>query len=408
MLAGLLFSRFLLSSGLIIFVLSCFIGENLKEKMKTFLNSPVLWSMSLLFLLPLLSGLWSEDIVKWSQILRIKFPLLLLPLCIAGFDDFKRADWERIAFAFLSLVLIGAGWSLWQYLQNVQLVQEAYLRAQTIETPLGNDHVRFSLLVSIAILTAVFLSVQNQKRSAKGIGVGLWVAVALLTIYLHVLAARTGLICFYLGALIAIGWLLAKLKNSWRYAWVLVLIVAIPLISWFVFPTFKNRISYLQYDLSSIKNNIYRTGSNDGNRLVSIKAGWELEKEYPLQGVGFGDIEIETRRWYLANYPQMSETDRILPSSEWIIYGAGAGWPGFLLFSAIMALPFFFRTRRANICWVLLNIFLALSYLFDIGLEVQYGVFIHAFILLWWYKWLNVALKIENVQKVQYLHLSSA
>jgi len=400
MLAGLLFSRFLLSSGLIIFAVSCFVGQNVKNKMRSFVCSPILWSMSLLFLLPLLSGLWSEDTLKWSQILRIKLPLFLLPLSVAGFDDFEKEDWEKIAFAFLSLVLIGAGWSLWQYLQDVQLVQEAYLRAQTIKTPLGNDHVRFSLLVSIAILTAVFLSVQNQKKSTRGVVVGLWLAALLLVIYLHVLAARTGLICVYVAALITITWFLTKLKNSWRYAWVFVLIIAIPFVSWFAFPTFKNRISYVRYDLSSIRDSVYRTGSNDGNRLVSIKAGWKLQNQRPLAGVGFGDIETETRKWYLANYPQMADTDRILPSSEWMIYGAGAGWPGFMLFSIIMIIPFFSRARVANICWVLLNISLLLSYLFDIGLEVQYGVFVHAFMLLWWYKWLNVPPKIQNVEKV--------
>ena len=393
MLSGLLFSRLLLSSGLTIFAISCFIGQSVKDKIKTFVYSPLLWSMSLLFLLPLISGLWSADILKWSQILRIKLPFFLLPLSVAGLDDFKKEDWEKIGFAFLSLVLIGAGWSLWQYLQDVQLVQAAYLRAQTIKTPLGNDHVRFSLLVSIAILTAIFLAENTQKKIRTAVVAGLWLATGLLSIYLHVLAVRTGLICFYVGATISIVWFLAKLKNNWRYAWVLVFVISIPFVSWFAFPTFKNRISYLRYDLSFIKDNVYRTGSNDGNRLVSIKAGWELQNKHPLTGVGFGDIETETGKWYRVNYPQMTDTDRILPSSEWMIYGAGAGWPGFLLLSAIMVIPFFLKTREATICWVLLNISMALSYLFDIGLEVQYGVFIHAFILLWWYKWLNVVPK---------------
>lgn len=293
----------------------------------------------------------------------------------------------------MTLVLIGAGWSLWQYSQDVQLVQAAYLKAQTIQTPLGNDHVRFSLLVSVAILTAIFLSVRTEQKLRRGVAAGLWLAALLLVIYLHVLAVRTGLVCFYVGAFIAIVWFVVQLKNSWRYAWVLVLIVSIPFASWFAFPTFKNRISYLRYDLASIKDNVYRSGSNDGNRLVSIKAGWELQNKYPVTGVGFGDIETETRKWYLANYPQMTDADRILPSSEWMIYGAGTGWPGFLLFSMIMAIPFFRRMREANVGWVLLNISIALSYLFDIGPEVQYGVFIHAFILLWWYKWMNVVAK---------------
>lgn len=83
----------------------------------------------------------------------------------------------------------------------------------------------------------------------------------------------------------------------------------------------------------------------------------------------------------------MTEDDKILPSSEWIMYGAGTGWPGLVLFSVVMLIPFFIKRARGDIAWWLLNIFMASSYLFDIGLEVQYGVFMHAFILLWWYKW---------------------
>ncbi|HET9824325.1 MAG TPA: hypothetical protein VFP87_03260, partial [Chitinophagaceae bacterium] len=53
MLIGLLFSRLLLSCGLIIFAASCLIHPDVNNQVKKFLSSPVLWSMSLLFVLPL-------------------------------------------------------------------------------------------------------------------------------------------------------------------------------------------------------------------------------------------------------------------------------------------------------------------------------------------------------------------
>ena len=96
----------------------------------------------------------------------------------------------------------------------------------------------------------------------------------------------------------------------------------------------------------------------------------------------------------------MTPADRILPSSEWMMYGAGTGWPGFILFSAVMLIPFFIIGVRKNIAWWWLNISIGLSYLFDIGLEVQYGVFIHAFILLWWYKWLRIVPKLHGAENV--------
>ncbi|HET9823748.1 MAG TPA: O-antigen ligase family protein, partial [Chitinophagaceae bacterium] len=326
---------------------------------------------------------------------------LLLPVCFAGMEYVTRKDWEKIAIAFLFVTMAGVCFSVWQYFQNIHSVQAAYLRAQTINTPLNNDHVRFSLLVSLGILTSVFLLTEKHKKVTEALVGVLSVITLVFIVYLHVLAVRTGLICFYLGSIIFMIWFLRKVKNRLRYAWLLVFVILLPLVSWFAFPTFKNRISYLKYDLSTTWRDVYRSGSNDGNRLMAVRAGWQIQNWHPFMGVGFGDIKTETDKWYRAMHLQMSEGDKILPSSEWMMYGAGTGWIGFFLFSMIMVIPFFVNRLRKNIWWWLINIFIALSYLFDIGLEVQYGVFVHAFILLWWYKWLTVVSNTPNIDKVR-------
>ena len=115
--------------------------------------------------------------------------------------------------------------------------------------------------------------------------------------------------------------------------------------------------------------------------------GWELMNDSPLTGVGFGDIDEEARKKYAAGYPTMLERDKILPGSEWMMYGAGAGWPGMMIFTAVMLVPFFIRIRE-KLCWWLLNITAAFSFVFDIGLEVQFGVFVYSFVILWCWKWL--------------------
>jgi hypothetical protein len=388
MLTGLLFSRALLSSGMIFFVLVSLFHTTILQQVKTFFASPFLWSMSLLFALPAISGLWSDDLSQWSQVLRIKLPLLILPVCFAGEIKFKSKDWGNICYIFLILIFGGICWSLWRYVQNKNAIHAAYLKAYTIETPLGNDHVRFSLLVVIAIFAILFLlanGVQNYKRVTKG--VLLFLAVTNF-IYLHVLAVRTGLVCFYLGAFVFVLWLLSQHKR--KNLFLSILVFLLPVAAYFIFPTFRNKIRYVKYDLSFVQKNIYVPGSSDGNRLASVKAGWALLKQEPFAGVGFGDIKKEAGKFYKNNYPQMSTSDKILPSSEWMIYGSGTGWWGVGFFSLVMLVPFVIKGLRKNIFWILLNIFIAISYLFDIGLEVQYGVFIHAFVLLWWYKWLQL------------------
>ena len=389
MLAGLLFSRAMLSSALIVFVVVSLFHRHLLAQLKVFFSSPLLWSMSLLFLLPLISGLWSEDLHQWIQILRIKLPLFLLPFCFAYTgSNFSFKEWEKIAFVFLVLIFVGICQSLSQYFQNASVIQADYLKAHTIETPMGNDHVRFSLIVAIAILTSGFLFIR-RKEHKQWISVLFVVTSVIFIAYLHILAVRTGLACFYLGSFFLIIWLVWRRKNNSRYFLLLILVMVLPAIAYFTLPTFRNRVSYLRYDLSFVQKDVYLPGSNDGNRIASIKAGWELLLQKPLTGVGFGDIRNELDSSYYNNYPQMNEADRILPSSEWVIYGAGNGWPGFIVFSFVMLVPFYVKELRGEVTWLILRFAIPLSYLFDIGLEVQYGVFIHAFFLLWWYKWLR-------------------
>jgi hypothetical protein len=85
----------------------------------------------------------------------------------------------------------------------------------------------------------------------------------------------------------------------------------------------------------------------------------------------------------------MLESDKLYPSSEWLIYGAAAGWLGVLVFTGVMLAPLFIKTKTNHFFWISLNSILALSFLFDIGLEVQFGVFLYAFVVLWWWKWLS-------------------
>jgi hypothetical protein len=66
-----------------------------------------------------------------------------------------------------------------------------------------------------------------------------------------------------------------------------------------------------------------------------------------------------------------------------------AGWPGVLLFTVIMMVPFFIKVPRYAFIWVILNGIAAFSFIFDIGLEAQYGAFIYPFIILCFYKWMN-------------------
>ncbi|HEX7905295.1 MAG TPA: O-antigen ligase family protein [Chitinophagaceae bacterium] len=386
MITGLFASRALLSVCMITFVAFSFFHSNINGQLRKFIHTPLLWGMSLLVVLPLLSGFWSEDKAQWMDIVRIKFPLLLLPLAFAAPFSFSKKQWEGLGLFFIGWVTIASAWCMFHYIADIKTVNATYLQAKTMITPLDNDHVRFSWLVAVAILIGGIIFLEGNKKR-KLLNAGLMISIAWLIIFLHLLAVRTGLFSFYIMIIgLMIGFIFSK-KKSTSSLTLLVVLVTLPVTAYFVLPSFHNRVHYIRYEYDYFKKADYLPGSTDAIRIISIKSGWQVMQQRPL-GAGFGDIMKTTKEQYAKNYPQMKEEEKILPSSEWVIYGAGTGWPGFIVFTIIMSLPFFVPTNK-KITWRLLNSMAAFSFLFDIGLEVQLGVFIYAFIILSCWKWLN-------------------
>ncbi len=387
MMVALFFSRVALSAGIIAFTAVSIIHPDYKKQFRYFFASPLLWGMSLLFFLPLISGLWSSDKQEWWLMMQIKLPLFLLPLAFAGKLNLTKKQWEWLSYIFIGLVTAASIWSMAHYINNMEETHQGYLRSKTIVTPLENDHVRFSWLISVAALLSGWLVIAKRKEQQLTTWI-LGITVAWLIIFLHILAARTGLICFYI-MLAGVGfWFVAK-KSKWQYGLLLLLIImSLPFVAYQTLPTFQNRVKYFLYEFDYFKKTNYLPGANDAVRVISIKAGWNVMKQQPVTGVGFGDVISETKKWYGINYPGMTEADKIYPSSEWMLYGAGAGWPGLIVFLFVMCIPFFTKTHD-SLLWILLNSTAAFSLLFDIGLEVQFGVFIYSFLILWWWQWLK-------------------
>ena len=385
MIIGLFVSRAALSTAMIIFLLLAIVNRNIAVQLKKFISSPLLLSLSFLFVIPFLSGLWSDDIEKWGDVIRIKLPLLFLPIAFAGEWKLTQKQWLIVAAGFLLAVSSGCTLGLIDYAQNTRSIHEGYLRAKTILTPLENDHVRFSWLVSTAVILCLLLVQLVQLMKAR---VFLLLLAIFFVVYLHILSARTGVLSLYIFLLLYAVWLLFKTEKRRWAVFFLSLLIILPLVAYFLLPTFSARVQYNLYDLSFAQKAEYLPGSSDGARTMSLRAGWQVLKQNPL-GAGAGDVMKEADKWYAANVPEVLPTDKFYPSSEWLMYGSFAGWPGVILFTVIMLVPFFYRPVKNQIYWVAFHATAAFSFAFDMGLEVQFGVFLYAFISCWWWKWLN-------------------
>lgn len=385
MLCCLFVTRAGLSIAMMLFIATATVHKKIIQQFVAFVQSPLLVGISLLFLIPFISGLWSTDVQEWTDQMRIKLPLLLMPIAFAGNWQLSSKQWRFIGFLFLLLLFISTCWSLLQYLQNSQHINASYLKAKTIPTPLQNDHVRYSWLVCVGILLSFLL----YKSAITAVRIMLAIVAVWFLIYLHLLAARTGLFSFYITLLLYLVWKATTSRSKKIVLLTAMVLVLLPLLAWLTLPTFQNRVKYFVYDYSYIKSGAYLPGANDGGRTLSLQAGWHILQQHP-GGVGSGDVYNEANVWYTKNISNIQPTDRLYPSSEWLLYGDAAGWIGFVLFTAIMLVPFFMRPAAHNFFWIALNATAAFTFMFDIGLEVQYGVFLYAFVVLWWWKWLPI------------------
>jgi O-antigen ligase len=377
-------SRASLSVSMMAFLAATLVHKDIGAQWRSFTRSPLLVGMALLFMVPLVTGLWSADKETWMNVMRVKLPLLLFPVAFAGPWQLSPRQWRYTGYAFLLLLLVTSLGSFVFYLQNLQAIHEGYLKARVITTPLGDDHVRYSWLLACGALLCLLMVHKREepKLTIFFVILGLW-----FTVFLHVLAARTGVLALYIVLLSYVAWMLFRRNTRLGLIGIGVLVL-LPVVAWLALPTFQNRIHYFLYDVRHVKEQVYLPQSSDGNRMRSLKAGWHVLQQH-LMGAGAGDVQQAANAWYEANVPGILPVDKIYPSSEWLVYGAMAGWMGVVVFTVVMLLPLAVPGIKHRFFWIMLNVITAFSFLFDIGLEVQYGAFLYVFLVLWWWKWLK-------------------
>ena len=376
MIGGLFFSRAILSVGIFIFFLLAPFRLGWRQWLHQASSDPLVWIFSLAWLLPVLSGFWSDDASSWMDVVRIKLPLMLLPLGWVGLSISER--WrQRIGWMLVSFVFVSVLYSWMPWWMQSGAIQQDYLRGKTLLTPLDNDRVRFSWLI-VAVL--FWLQLQWAVATAR-LRWLIGVISIFFVLYLHALAVRIGLLCFYM---LALFWILRWISSPSLRKWAipaLLLFLFIPLLMYWTVPTFRARIDYIRYDWSYTFQGKYLPGGNDAIRVQSLQVAGEVIRDHPAYGVGFGDIRSAMDSAYQRVNPNLSQTERIYPANEWAVYGVGMGWIGLIAFSVGVIVLFFIRTADPFRwrSWVLATV---LSLVTDIGLEVQYGVFLIPFLLL--------------------------
>ncbi len=375
LLAGMMCARFVASLSMILFGLNALWDVHprrwLRERW---------WLFGLAWVVCFgISGFWSADKEEWFSHLQVKFPFLFLPLAFAFIPPFTPRQLRIFTWCLAGMMCAGAAYSisfLWH--GHTDLV-DSYKYAHVLPTPVYDDHIAFSALVAVSIAWMMFYAPQIPRRQERRL---LYLLSFVLAVYLHVLAAKTGLVALYI---LLFGLIVYQLSRSLKTGVILMVsVVTLAVTAYSLFPTLRERIGYSIVTWRSYVMG-ERTGIySDAGRLISYDLALKSIVRHPVSGVGGGDVFHEMKAGYSRWYPEVPVAQQLWPHNEFLTIAMAAGIPTAILFLLWILAPLrLVRRNRAGVYFVLVWLMLLVPLTVDLFLEVQFGVAVYLIFLLW-------------------------
>ena len=238
-----------------------------REKWKLARTNRALQVFLLLFLMHLVSLLWSSDLAYGFWDLKIKLPLLGLPILIATSLPLRKQQVHRILFFFTLAVFVATMASLFKLLG--WLPGEVY---DFRDLSLFMSHIRFSLMIVLVLLISVYRLFVRQNFISRPERIFYMVGLLWFTVMLVLLKSLTGL--FIAGILIFFILLrrVFEIRDQVVRYMVLVAVIMIPLFSIFYLSHAINKfytfdpIPVEELDSHTVEGNAYL--NKPGNREV--------------------------------------------------------------------------------------------------------------------------------------------
>jgi len=328
-----------------------------------------------------ISYFWSHDIPYWSERFQVKLPILLLPLSFAFLPKFSVKQLTIFTVSVAILFLAGACYSVSFLISNPAYYIHQYGQSHVLPAPCEDDHIVFSMSTTLFIVWCVYFWPRLNSKFLKWF-VGC--TIVLLGIYLHILAAKSGLMAFYLFATCYSIYLLAIRKIITGFL-IIVSLLSFLIISFKYIPTFQGRLNYIHYAYSMYEQNDSSGNYGDIGRLISYDIALKLIKKHPVTGVSAGDVFDEMKKGYERWYPEITDENKLLPHNQFLTVTLACGIPAGIIFCIWVFMPLsWLRKNRVSffffITWLSLLLF---ELMIDPVLEIQYGVFVYLFFILW-------------------------
>lgn len=185
MLIALPLSKFLMSVAQFYLVGLWLLDKRLLEKWREFFKNRAAMVLVSIYLVHVVGLLWTTDFHYAAKDLRVKLPLLALPVIVATSPKISRRVFHYLILIFIAANVVGSLFSMREL-----LTKEIF---EIRKISLFISHIRFSLNICVAIFSGLYLVFGSRffKKPVKAI---LLILVIWLMVFLGIMESVTGIL----------------------------------------------------------------------------------------------------------------------------------------------------------------------------------------------------------------------
>jgi hypothetical protein len=194
--AGVGWSHAMMSIGQMILAGNWLLTPHLKNRLQRLIQHPLPRLHIGFFILLLIGLLWSEDLSYGWKDIRVKLPLLVLPLVFATSKKLNVKEIKGIVIIYLSSMLLLSLVSFYKYL---------YFLGDTLfdkrELSIKISHIRYGLNIAMAGAIAFWLFLNSKTKKGIYLILCIWFVFAL-----YFLEAYTAIFCLSIATAVFLVW----------------------------------------------------------------------------------------------------------------------------------------------------------------------------------------------------------
>ncbi|OWP64877.1 hypothetical protein CDA63_00525 [Hymenobacter amundsenii] len=380
---GLLASRALVALAPVVGVVAALANPDLRQQMPRWLQLRTTWAPAGLYLLLVLSGLYTHEWAVWRHELFRQLPWVGVPLVFGLAVPLTARQRFAVGCLFVGGVAAVGTATLGQYLLDPSAANESFRLGQSMPSITRIFHIHFGLMLALAAFFGFRLSRTPDLIRWGRIALGL--ATGLTVLALHVLAYRTGLLAFYVMLLVEGLLTLVVRRRFWLGLGLLAVLGAGPWLAYHSLNSVRQRVETTDYDLEQFERGHDINHYSLSRRLAAWQTAGEVIRYHPWVGVGPADAYAAMMKQYEWRSYGLLPQNRAMVHNQYLHQLVAGGVIGLALWLLVLFGPLVQPAQRRNPYVYRFLLLLAVAMLADSLLELQISfnlfVFLYGFLV---------------------------